>query len=156
MTLRTIFTLALLSVVSILYSQSARFFTTDGDLSSSLINFIYEDSYGNIWVSTEDGLNKYNGSKFVTYRHDENDTTSLRHSYVREMLEDKEGNLYVCTAKGIQVYNPVTDSFSSLARFSNGFEMSVNVNALACLSDGRIVAVSAFLAELKIENAGSR
>ena len=152
MTLRTIFTLALLSVVSILYSQSARFFTTDGDLSSSLINFIYEDSYGNIWVSTEDGLNKYNGSKFVTYRHDENDTTSLRHSYVREMLEDKEGNLYVCTAKGIQVYNPVTDSFSSLARFSNGFEMSVNVNALACLSDGRIVAVSAFLAELKIEN----
>ncbi len=32
-----------------------------------MINHIYQDSKGYIWVSTEDGLNKYDGAKFVNY-----------------------------------------------------------------------------------------
>ena len=35
------------------YGQSYKFYTTDKELSSSLINQIYQDKDGVIWVATE-------------------------------------------------------------------------------------------------------
>src|SRR5690606_38437837 len=35
-------------------AQTARFFSTDNKLSSTLINQVYEDDRGLIWVATED------------------------------------------------------------------------------------------------------
>ena len=46
------------------HGQSYKFFTTDRELSSSLINKIYQDRNGMIWIATEDGLNRYDGAKF--------------------------------------------------------------------------------------------
>lgn len=48
--------------------QFCKLYSTHGDISSSMINHIYQDSKGYIWVSTEDGLNKYDGAKFVNYK----------------------------------------------------------------------------------------
>lgn len=47
-----------------------------------MINHIYQDSKGYIWVSTEDGLNKYDGAKFVNYKNHFNDSTSLLGNHV--------------------------------------------------------------------------
>ena len=61
------------------HGQSYKFFTTDRELSSSLINKIYQDRNGMIWIATEDGLNRYDGAKFITYKHDpENEFCRMR------------------------------------------------------------------------------
>lgn len=59
------------------HGQSYKFFTTDRELSSSLINKIYQDRNGMIWIATEDGLNRYDGAKFITYKHDPENEYSL-------------------------------------------------------------------------------
>lgn len=94
--------------------QSNSLFTPGKELSSSMINQIYADKKGFIWVATEYGLSQYNGSKFITYKHNRKDSTSLLDNYVRTLFEDSQGNLYVGTIKGLQRYNYTTDKFVTI------------------------------------------
>ena len=93
--MRVILFLLLALISDLCYGQSYRLFTTDQHLSSSLINNIYEDSKGMIWIATEDGLNRYDGSKVTIYKHDIEDKHSLVHNYVCAIFEDSHGNLYI-------------------------------------------------------------
>lgn len=91
-------------------------FTVDQGLSSSLINKVYQDSNGMIWIATENGLNRYDGVKLTIYRHRPEDEHSLADDYVRSMLEDDQGHLIIGTYMGAQLYDPATDTFSPLAQ----------------------------------------
>ena len=42
-------------------AQTGKVYTTDMGLSSSLINQIFQDQQGFVWVATEYGLNKFDG-----------------------------------------------------------------------------------------------
>ncbi|MCF2594822.1 hypothetical protein I6E11_13695, partial [Bacteroides caecigallinarum] len=46
-------------------AQYSRLFTIETGLSSSLINNLYQDKRGDIWISTGYGLNRYDGAKFI-------------------------------------------------------------------------------------------
>lgn len=100
--------------IHLLQGQSNSLFTADKELSSSMINQVYADKRGFIWVATEYGLSKYNGSKFITYKHNRKDSTSLLDNYVRTLFEDSQNNFYVGTIKGLQRYNYLTDQFTTI------------------------------------------
>jgi signal transduction histidine kinase/ligand-binding sensor domain-containing protein/DNA-binding response OmpR family regulator len=102
------------------YGEFHRIFTTNKELSSSLINNIYQDRNNIIWISTEDGLNRYDGVKFTIYRNNPDDEHSLAHNYVRALFEDKQGHLLVGTYIGLQLYDSAADRFSPLAKYANG------------------------------------
>lgn len=95
-------------------AQTYRMFTTENGLTSSLVNYIFEDRKGLIWIATEDGLNKYDGVKITSYRHKEDDDTSLASNYVSTLIEDAQGNLIVSTYSGLQIYRHDTDDFSPI------------------------------------------
>lgn len=86
--MKNVLTTLLLFFSLLCHGQSSKLFTTDNELSSSLINQIYQDRNGFIWVATEDGLNRYDGAKFTIYKHDPNNEHSLAHSFVRTVFED--------------------------------------------------------------------
>ncbi len=48
----------------------------DETLSSKRISDIYQDHDGFIWVSTDNGLNRFDGNKVFAYNHVEGDTLS--------------------------------------------------------------------------------
>jgi len=96
------------------YSQSGRIFSADSELTSSLINDIYTDHKGFIWIATEDGLNKYDGAKFVNYKHEKKDSTSILNNYVKTIFEDNNNNLYFGFFNGLQIYDHGTDSFKQI------------------------------------------
>ena len=104
-------------------SVSARpynFMLSDKNLSSSLVNSIYQDRDGMIWISTENGLNRYDGTKVTIYKHEEGNEHSLAHNYVRYMFEDAEGHFFVGNYMGLQLYRRETDDFSVLGAFEDG------------------------------------
>nr|WP_320058174.1 two-component regulator propeller domain-containing protein [uncultured Bacteroides sp.] len=92
------------------HSQSIRLFTVNNELSSSLINQIYQDKKEIIWIATENGLNKYDGSKFVIYKHDKDIPNSILNNYVRVIYECTSG-IFIGYFNGLQVYNRGTDKF---------------------------------------------
>ena len=64
------------------FAQSGKLFTVDKELSSSMVNKVTQDSKGNIWIATEDGLNYYDGAKFLTFKNKKEDKSSIKSNYV--------------------------------------------------------------------------
>lgn len=134
------------------YGQSSKLFTADGELSSSLINKIYQDHNGMIWIATEDGLNRYDGSKFTIYKHEPDNEYSLCHNYVKTLFEDSKGNLFIGTYNGIQLYDPETDSFTSRARWETGEIFESNVITILERRNGEIWLSGNNLCSLTIQD----
>lgn len=95
------------------YISFDRITTRDG-LSQNTVFSIIQDSKGLLWIGTYDGLNKYDGKTFTTYRNDKNDENSLSNNMAFRILEDSSGFLWIGTLRGgLNRYNPSTDSFFS-------------------------------------------
>ncbi|HLT86372.1 MAG TPA: two-component regulator propeller domain-containing protein [Sphingobacterium sp.] len=86
-------------------------FTSVNGLSQRSVADIIQDKKGYIWFGTRDGLNKFDGQKFVVYRHNTTDSTSLSNSNIHAIYEDQEENLWVGTERGLNKYNPSADNF---------------------------------------------
>ncbi len=138
-------TLTITLTLTLLFSLSAaaqtyRLYTSDAELSSALVHDIFQDHAGLVWIATEDGLTRFNGVEFYTYKHKEGDEHSLAHNLVRCVMEDKAGNLYVGTHRGLQCYNHARNSFTPIAKDEKGKLKVGNVNKIIQLSNGEVWA----------------
>jgi len=87
--------------------------STDDGLSQSVVLCLLQDRRGFMWFGTEDGLNRYDGYSFVTYRHDPGDAHSLSNSYIWSLHEDREGLLWIGTwGGGLSCFDPARNSFA--------------------------------------------
>jgi signal transduction histidine kinase/ligand-binding sensor domain-containing protein/DNA-binding response OmpR family regulator len=84
--------------------------TSEG-LSQINVNCIMQDSRGFIWIATRNGLNRYDGYHFITYRYDPTDSTSLSNNMVTDIAEDKTGNVWLATLGGLNMYQRSTGRF---------------------------------------------
>ncbi|MBS0028161.1 hybrid sensor histidine kinase/response regulator transcription factor [Chitinophaga sp. 22321] len=84
-------------------------------LSNNEVNCIYQARGGYIWVGTFDGLNRYDGYSFKTFRKKIGDANSLVNNHVQDIQEDASGQLWVATRGGVSVYNPLLEKFTTLA-----------------------------------------
>ena len=116
---------------NILNAQIGTFYTTDNDLiSSSLINYIYQDRRDYIWIATEDGLNKYNGVKFTIYKNRLNDSTTIKNNYVRSLFEDSFGRFWVGCINGLHLYDRATDRFTEINLYNNQLLISPHITSI--------------------------
>jgi ligand-binding sensor domain-containing protein/serine phosphatase RsbU (regulator of sigma subunit) len=80
-------------------------------LSCSTINHIFRDSKGFIWVSTPDGLNRFDGYSFTVFRSDPRDSTAISSNWCGYIYEDNKGYLWIETHHAIDRYDPRTSTF---------------------------------------------
>lgn len=79
-------------------------------LSQGTNVFIYQDSKGFIWLSSIDGLNRFDGKKVKTYK--ANPTNGLFDNIVTSnFFEDDQSNLWFTTYQGIHCYHRKKDTF---------------------------------------------
>ncbi|MEZ4647567.1 MAG: two-component regulator propeller domain-containing protein [Candidatus Eisenbacteria bacterium] len=64
-------------------------------LSNDRINQVFQDSKGFLWISTTDGLNRYDGHEVQVYRHDPNDARSIAANWIAGVAEDAQGDIWV-------------------------------------------------------------
>ena len=76
--------------------RSVNYTKLDG-LPHNVVTCLFQDSRGYLWVGTLNGLAKYDGYNFTTYRRKAGDSNSLSGSIVTAITEDKLGNLWVGT-----------------------------------------------------------
>lgn len=101
--------------VSCLYSQPAiykfKHLTVQEGLSRSWVKCIFQDRLGYLWIGTADGLNRYDGISFKTYKYKSDDSLSINNNDIITIYEDKKGNLWVGTTTGLNLYNREKDKF---------------------------------------------
>src|SRR6266498_2500585 len=70
---------------------------SDNGLSSNNVNKILQDKFGFIWISTLDGLNRYDGNEFTIY----NKSTAANHlllgNAINDIVEDTARNILWAT-----------------------------------------------------------
>ncbi|MFA9392770.1 MAG: two-component regulator propeller domain-containing protein [Prolixibacteraceae bacterium] len=77
----------------------------NSSLNSNYIDYIYQDSYGYIWICTEFGINYYDGYNVYNVIIPSNKATVGSPPYVRDMVEDADKNIWIATSAGLLVYN---------------------------------------------------
>lgn len=93
------------------YLRFARLTTEDG-LSNDQVRGIVQDSHGFIWITTNDGLNRYDGSRVKIYQHDPDDPYSLSSNLVRVPIVDRNNVLWMGTfGGGLIQYDANIDGF---------------------------------------------
>ena len=96
-------------------------FTTEDGLSDNSVTCALRDSYGLLWIGTENGLNCYDGLRIHAYRdivasENPNETNTVSSLY------EHEGNIWFGGSAGLYVFNcstatrtPIVVSCSALA-----------------------------------------
>ena len=88
-----------------------------------MTNCIYQDKEGYLWISTKDGLNRYDGYNIITYRNNPNDPYSLPDNYCNTTVEDDKGNFFVGTnTRGLFLFDKSTERFYPVAAINSNKE----------------------------------
>lgn len=86
--------------------------TIDDGLSQSIVQCMIQDRQGFMWFGTQDGLNRYDGYKFIIYKNDSSVKNTLNNNNINCLYEDSEGDLWIGTAGGgLCRYDRDKDSF---------------------------------------------
>jgi ligand-binding sensor domain-containing protein/serine phosphatase RsbU (regulator of sigma subunit) len=92
-------------------------FTTADGLSDDCVTSVFQDSKGFLWISTEDGLNRYDGQNFVSFHSDFSDDNTLSGNFILSVAEDADGYVWAgAHKKGVTLINVEKGIFK---RFEN-------------------------------------
>lgn len=85
--------------------------TPNEGLSQGHVTAIIKDHQGFMWFGTDEGLNKYDGYTFITYKYDGEKPESISNNFVRDVMEDHAGNVWVATTSGLDKFNRKKGAF---------------------------------------------
>lgn len=86
-------------------------FNVHHGLSQSSVTCFMKDNRGFLWIGTQDGLNRFDGYEFKTFKHSSSDTNSLSHNYINDIIESEDGYFWIATNYGLNRYNPINGNF---------------------------------------------
>lgn len=86
-------------------------------LSHSSVYCMLQDQKGFIWIGTKDGLNRYDGYEFMTYKYDQRDSESLSNNEITCLENDHDNYLWVGTRSG--GINRLHFATGNITRFNN-------------------------------------
>lgn len=125
-----------LIVPAICFAQRYTFRDYIDGLKNLDVNCILQDRLGFIWIGTESGLFRYDGSGFTAYGREE----GLPRLWVKALHEDNEGRLWVGTTDGL-AYRVGNQNFRTVELAGQNLQVGVN-SSLSSSPDGHVYAAS--------------
>lgn len=111
-----VFTMAMVLIgdSSLLWAQAIRFehLTARNGLASNRVYAVLQDKDGFLWFGTAEGLNRYDGYRLKTYRHNPADPQTLSDNLVWCMVQDDE-RLWIGTNRGLNHLDTRTGVFTT-------------------------------------------
>ncbi len=99
-------------------------------LSQAVVNSITQDEKGLMWFATDDGLNRFNGYSFMTFKYDAMD--SHKHdNFVQRVFKDSEGELWFSSRGGLYKFD-----LSSLRLTAYLDTLVGGRNDVSCIAEG--------------------
>jgi len=144
------FSFLLIGFFSFSFSQQLRFETlnTSNGLSSNEITCVYEDHAHFLWIGTRDGLNKFDGRFFKTFRNNPTDTNSISGNYIVSIVQDAQHIFWIATKDGgLTRFDENAASGKEFRQFKNNPKdaKTIATNRLNCVSvwDENYIAIGA-------------
>ncbi|QNN40554.1 hybrid sensor histidine kinase/response regulator transcription factor [Pedobacter roseus] len=111
---------------------SVKYVGVEKGLSNNIVNSLYLDHFGFIWMGTYDGLNRYDGYGFKVFRNNWGIENSLVNNHITALNGDQD-KIWIGTQKGISYYSYSDGEFHSLKYLEKGqpINLSFSVNSIA-------------------------
>lgn len=95
-------------------------YSSDNGLSQNTVMAMLQDRKGNMWFSTWDGINKFDGYTFKTYKARPGNHIELTNNRIDFMKEDEFGYIWLLTYDSKPYrFNPRTESFEKILSKQN-------------------------------------
>lgn len=107
-------------------ARNTRLFDSRDIVTSNYGGFCM-DADGYLWIGTQYGLLRFDGTNFNKYRYDENSEHSLSDNRIIKILRDSDDRIWVATGEGLNLYDPYADNFKRI--------ILPNVDLLGYISD---------------------
>ena len=83
-------------------------------LADNMVNCFFQDSRGIMWMGTQNGLNRFDGSELKTWRTgNQPSNDQLLSNQVNAIAEDAMHRLWLATSNALSVIDPVTEKIHS-------------------------------------------
>jgi len=133
-------TLLFLFLFSLLLPIQASYFKSyqvEDGLSHNCVWAVLQDSRGFMWFGTNDGLNRFDGTKFKIFRKQQGDSFSIGHNFIHCLKEDSRGRLLIGTKQGLYLYNHNSENFRHIIIEKN-LSKDATINAIMEDQDGNL------------------
>lgn len=118
--------------------RSVSYGTKDG-ISSLRCRQMIKDTNGFMWITSDKGLNRYDGNSFYIFKHKQDDPFSLANNSCNGLLSDTKGRLWVNTEDGLSLYDKVHQNFTNFYPDTSVLHVpSLGYTQMAEDNDGRI------------------
>ncbi|MGZ8538859.1 MAG: ligand-binding sensor domain-containing protein, partial [Flavisolibacter sp.] len=74
---------------------SFKHFSVTNGLASNTVSTVIQDKDGFIWIATVNGLQRYDGSGFITFKSKSSDPRTIPTNHIITIFEDKKKNLWL-------------------------------------------------------------
>lgn len=135
----------LILLPSCLWAQSyaVRQLGIEKGLSNNYVISIAQDKEGFLWFATEEGLNKFDGTRFITYyKNETNGEYGITGNELNCLLDDpKDSILWIGTQRaGLNAYDYVNDTFTYYRHDAHNPESLItdDVTNIAAADDGNL------------------
>jgi len=81
-------------------NYSFQHITPSNGLASNVVHQVVQDEEGYIWIATINGLQRFDGNRFLNFQHEEGNNKSIPNNHISALLIDKDNNLWVMSALG--------------------------------------------------------
>ncbi len=107
-------------------------------ISSNLVSSVTGDNEGNIWVGTNNGLNKINKSsnRVTKYFNDPKSENSLGSNNILKLLFGKDGALWIGTDNGLDKFDIAAETFTHY-RHTRGDSESLSENSVLSIYEDK-------------------
>ncbi|MFT3823111.1 MAG: two-component regulator propeller domain-containing protein [Chitinophagaceae bacterium] len=89
-------------------------FSSANGLSSNIVKNVVQDHKGYMWFATLDGLQRYDGNKFITFRNEPGNPYSVPSDLVGQVMEDNYQHLWVLGGGKAGIFNTSNFTFSEV------------------------------------------
>lgn len=95
-------------------------------LSQSNVTSLVRDEKGFLWIGTQDGLNRFDGYNFTSFKHNPSDTNSLSNNFINDVIQARSGELWIATNFGLNRYDPLKDQYTLFLASDSGSTIPEN------------------------------
>ncbi|MBS1680872.1 MAG: hypothetical protein JST48_04095 [Bacteroidetes bacterium] len=87
--------------------------TEQDGLSDNRVTCFLQDHNGVMWIGTQDGLNKFDGSVIKRFNNQKDDSASFVNNHITALGEDEQHHLWITTLGGLSEYDPNLKKFNN-------------------------------------------
>ncbi|RZL36971.1 MAG: hypothetical protein EOO96_05905, partial [Pedobacter sp.] len=136
----TCFVLSINLCLSQVPLSSVKYLGVENGLSNNVVNSLYLDHFGFMWLGTYDGLNRYDGYNFKVFRNNFGVDNSLINNHIAVLNGDNQNRIWIGTQKGVSYYSYADSKFHQLFYVENG-KNTILTSSVTAIAMNRLSAV---------------